>query len=60
MVKQLLYFGVTALLLAGCAIDAPQAKDAKSIKLDPAQDKVAWSVSAVHTTDIEWEVLYIN
>ena len=56
MVKQFLYAVLTSLLLVGCAVDAPKAKDARSIKLDPVQDKVAWSVSATSTTGNEWEV----
>ncbi|HMC96423.1 MAG TPA: cytochrome c biogenesis protein CcdA, partial [Flavobacteriales bacterium] len=46
------------LTLSGCGKHAAGPKDAKAIKVDPANDKVAWSVSAVPANEGGWNVLF--
>ena len=48
-----------ALLFVACGKGPSGTKDAKAIKLDPEQDKVAWSVSVVPAAEEgSWDVLF--
>ena len=59
--RKIMGVGLTAaLLLSGCGSGPSKdhVADAKAIKLDPANDPVAWSVSATQAADASWDVVF--